>query len=247
MNTNILHGFFAYPSEPPVISEYVHAAVKQINKTNYVHIKLWEECRVGGKLVIQEICKEIDKVAIFCADLTGLNTNVMFELGYAIAKDKRIWVSIDKSFSQTKKEFDQLKILTTVGYADCSNSIQIYESFLKDAPYSDIENTILRTATRSYNPSSSSLLFLKSRHDNEASIQVTSLLENCSLPLIIDDPRESAVQPLAWYVNKVLSALGIICHLTSPEREGARLDNARHALIAGIASVSYTHLTLPTN
>ncbi len=86
--------FFAYPSSPLSIAEIVKTANKEINKTGHVSIKGWEECKVGGKVIIEEICKEIDLADIFCADLTGMNANVMFELGYAIARNRRIWLAL---------------------------------------------------------------------------------------------------------------------------------------------------------
>ena len=86
-------GFFAYPSTPKTISETIRTAVSNLNKSDLVHIKVWEDCRVGGKVIVDEICREIVQADLFCADLTHLNANVMFELGYAIAKNKRVWLA----------------------------------------------------------------------------------------------------------------------------------------------------------
>ena len=109
--------FFAYPSEPPSIAEVIRTAIHDINRTGHVLMIGWEDCKVGGKVVIQEICREIDEAEIFCADLTGMNPNVMFELGYAIARNRRIWSALDTTFVDSKTHFDQLRILTTVGYS----------------------------------------------------------------------------------------------------------------------------------
>jgi hypothetical protein len=76
-------GFFAYPSSPPMLPETVRAAVEKINKTKQVHITTWEEARVGGKGIINEILKAIDASDFVVADLTGLNLNVLFEVGYS--------------------------------------------------------------------------------------------------------------------------------------------------------------------
>ena len=100
--------FFAYPSKPPSIPETIKTAIKEINSSSLCKIKSWEECRVGGKIVIDVICREINEADIFCADLTGSNPNVMFELGYAIARKKRIWVILDTSIEESEKNFEQL-------------------------------------------------------------------------------------------------------------------------------------------
>src|SRR5580700_1844758 len=86
-------GFFAYPSNVAV-AEVIRNGTSKINDTGLVQLKTWESCKVGGKIVIGEICKEIDRANLFCADMTGLNHNVMFELGFAIARNKRIWLTI---------------------------------------------------------------------------------------------------------------------------------------------------------
>ena len=146
MTPSLPKGFFAYPSTPKTISETIRAAVANLNKSNIVHIKVWEDCRVGGKVIVDEICKEIVQADLFCADLTHLNANVMFELGYAIAKNKRIWLLLDTSIVEVGKRFDQLRILTTVGYTSYCNSRDIEEAFYRDSPYLDLSDTIYETA-----------------------------------------------------------------------------------------------------
>ncbi len=219
------------------ISEIVHTAIDEVNRRKQVFIKTWEQCRVGGKVIIQELCREIAAADLFCADLTGMNANVMFELGYAIAKNKRIWLVLDTSLVDSKNHFEQLRILTTVGYAKYCNSQDLLTEFFKERPHTELAETIFKQTVE---PSLSTttrpiLLHLKSRHENEASIRISRGLQKCPIPLITDDPRETAVQPLAWYVQQIFSALGVVCHLTNPGRDGARLHNARHALVAGMA------------
>ena len=237
MSNPIPTGFFAYPSTPPVIAESIHSAIERINESSLIFIKPWDQCRVGGKIIIEELCREIANANVFCADLTGLNANVLFELGFAIAKDRRIWLTMDKSRSQTKKDFEQLKILTTVGCADCCNSIEMQTAFQKDAPYADTDSTVFKSVIEAHLTlgSKPSLVYLESRHHNEASVRLRNALDKQPLPVVVDDPRESAVQPLTWYGSQVFSSLGVVCHLTDPTREGAQLDNARHVLVAGMA------------
>ena len=234
---DFLKGFFAYSSYPATLPETISAAVKEINKSRQVHLKTWEECRVGGKVIMQEICNEIIQAELFCADLTGINPNVMFELGYAIARNKRIWLLLDPTLSESRNDFNQLKLLTTIGYAQYTNSDDITKSFYKDKPFIDLENTIFNQSIKpNLSPIQADqiLLYLKSRHDTEPSNRITKRIQNTKIPLIVDDPRESAIQTLSWYGQKIYGARGVLCHLTGPAREGARLHNARYALVSGL-------------
>jgi hypothetical protein len=200
----------------------------------------WEDCKLGGKVVIQEICGAIEEADVFCADLTGMNPNVMFELGYAIAINRRIWLVLDTTFTSSKDHFEQLRILTTVGYSKYCNSKDLVAGFLKDEPYKDLQNTIFEKAIRpSLGPTvDEKILYLKSRHETEASVRISRRvdeLRSADIIIVVDDPKESTVQSLTWYGVQVYSAIGLVCHLTSMDRVGARLLNARYALVCGMA------------
>ncbi len=238
MEDRIPKAFFAYSSSAPTLRESIQQAVRELNSAKQIDIKTWEQCSSGGKFIIETICEGIDEADLFFADLTGLNANVMFELGYAIARDKRIWLLFDTTYTKERKLFNQLRVLTTIGYVPCSNSQDIVSGFYNHNPTRDIEKTIYRTAIEpSLKPRGyRSVLYLKSQHENQAAMRMSQLLQK-RLPkeLMIDDPRESTVQPLTWYGSRVFGCKGLVCHFTSPLREGAYLQTARHALVCGMA------------
>ena len=236
MVNTIPKAFFAYPSRSPTLKEAIHGAVPELNEKGQVNIKTWEQCNIGGKFVINTICDAIDKTELFFADLTGLNANVMFELGYAIARDKRIWLIFDETYTDGKNMFDQLRFLTTIGYVPCCNSQDIVSGFYKDKPFADIESTIFRTAIEPNLKPGDSILYLKSQHENQAAMHMSNLLqERFPEKIIVDAPNKPAVQSLVDYGNLVFGCNGLICHFTNPAREGAHLQTARHALICGMA------------
>ena len=235
MANTIPKAFFAYPTRTPTLKEAIHGAVPELNEKGQVNIRTWEQCNIGGKFVIDTICNAIDEAELFLADLTGLNANVMFELGYAIACGKRIWLILDDTYIKEKDMFEQLKILTTVGYVSCCNSQDIVSGFYKDKPFADIENTIFRAPIepilKPY-----SILYLKSQHENQAALHMSNLLkERFPKKIIVDTLNKPAVQSLADYGNFVFSCSGLVCHFTNPAREDAFLQTARHALICGMA------------
>lgn len=238
MSNTIPKAFFAYPSSHPTLREPVQDAVRELNAAKRINITTWEECSTGGKFVINTICDAIDEASIFFADLTGLNANVMFELGYAISCDKRVWLIFDETYTEEKKMFDQLKVLTTVGYRPCCNSQDIISAFYKDNPTADLENTIYRTAIKpNLNPGGDQKVFyLKSQHENQAAMKVSNLLDKrLKNKIMLDDPRETPVQTLTWYGIRVFNSKGLICHFTNPKRKGAYLQTALHALVCGMA------------
>jgi hypothetical protein len=81
-------GFFAYGSQYASSSECIEEAIEQINDTGEVTISSWIGLKNSGRFIINEVLDEIDISDFFCCDLTGLNDNVLFELGYALAVKK---------------------------------------------------------------------------------------------------------------------------------------------------------------
>jgi len=240
ISSRVFHprGFFAYASSPPSIPATIKAAIESINKSQNATLISWEALGTNGKYIIREICDKIDDCDFLCADITTINPNVMFELGFAIARDKRIWLIRDDSYVDSKAEFDQLRLLTTVGYTTYTNAEQIIKGFFFDRPHLTLEDTIFRQSiepllgpSKEHEP----LLYLKSRHDTEASVRVSRVLDGLTPKPILDDPRESSVQPLYWYGQKILHAPGVVAHFLSHQRQGSRLTNARYALVSGLA------------
>ncbi len=235
--SNSICGFFAYPSQPASIPEIVKRAVDKINKSQECHIKTWQECAISGKVIIDVICREIDDADLFIADLTGAIPNVLFELGYAIGKQKRVWLLLDTSIEESKTLFEQLRILTTVGYSPYLNAQNILDEFYKQQPWTDLQDTIF---ARSIEPAlgrreGMRLLYLKNQHETEASTRLSRIIPSFRIPITISDPRESSVQTLVWYGTKIWCAPGVIAHLSGVSRRGSRLHNSRYAFVSGLA------------
>src|SRR5271163_597368 len=230
-------GFFAYPSNPSSAPDAITHAVTQINQGGQVDLRTWENMSVTGRLIVTEICRQIDSAELFCVDLTGVNPNVMFELGYAIAKNKRVWAILDTSRTAITKDFEQLRTLTTIGYADYNNSNDIVRKFYTEAPHDKLEQTLLNECILpNVRPNDEQrLLYLKSRVDNQGSIRIGGRIIEGTVPHTVSDPKETTIQSLTWYGAHAYSALGVICHLDSPDRDGAALNNARHGLVCGMA------------
>jgi hypothetical protein len=236
-----LNGFFAYAGEPVSRAETVREAIKQINQRveGLINIRGWESFDVTGKPIIHEVCAAINECDLFICDLTKMSPNVLFELGYAIAKDKRVWITLNTTYQQVRKNYEKLS-LSTVGYTPSSHSFELTNRFLEDEPYNDLESTIFRDMIQSIVQSqkeSPHLLYLKSEVSTEASVRLTRRLQKLDAPLVTDDPDEVPTQPLSWYALKSYYAFGVVTHLIDEAREPNvdSLRNAKYSLVSGLA------------
>jgi len=232
--------FFAYPNVTR-ISDAINAFSEEINKAGLVEVLPWESMQIGGKLLVSEICKSIDERDVFLADITKLNPNVLFELGYAIARKKRIWLIRDNSLPEENTKFKEFKILTNLGYREYLNSRDIIKLYYKDCPHDTLDETVYDNVldqSLGYTQADQ-ILYLKADYEDEASIKVSqklsSLTKKAPIGLQVDDPRDGGVQPLVWYASNVYNSRAVICHLTHIERQDSRIQNAKHSLIAGMA------------
>lgn len=147
---------------------------------------------IGGRVLIETVCEEIRSREIFVADVTSLNPNVLFELGYAVAHRKRIWLLLDPNLDKAKLDFDRFQLLTTVGYCPYSNSHDIIEGFYKDQPYEHLDDVLYDELVTSVSPATKkdALLYLKSEVNTEATIRIARRVSSGPLRSVIDDPKE---------------------------------------------------------
>jgi hypothetical protein len=229
--------FVAYPSSPPARAEAIETAIKNIHGGALVDMLGWRDLSINGRVIISVICDEIRKRDLFIADVTGLNPNVLFELGYAVALRKRIWLLLDPSIERAKVDFERFQLLTTIGYQPYSNSQAIENGFYKDEPYRNLDQDVYIDLLESAASVSKkdALLYLKCDVDTEASIRIAQRISTARMPSVVDDPREVRVQTFSWYVQQATAASAVACHLLSTDHRGWELHNAKHALVSGLA------------
>jgi len=231
--------FFAYPSQTPSHVEIIEEAMEELNNSKVVEVIGWKKIPTTGKSIIIEICKEIDSCSLFLCDLTTLNNNVLFELGFAVARNKRIFSFLDTSIEKAKFDFDKFNLIATIGYSPYCNTRDIVNAFYREEPYNDLQNTvysqvvepIIKKQSRRFQ----SLFYLKSLIATEASLRLTRRIENSKIRHVTDDPQEVRIQPLSWYIEEVTNSFCVIAHLLSHEQKGHRQHNAKISFISGLA------------
>jgi len=232
--------FIAYPANPPALSEMLEKSIARINTEGdgLVIARGWKELGVTGKLIIREVCAAIDDCQLFICDLTYLNPNVLFELGYAIAHDKRVWITLDITYEDSKQNYDKFSILRGVGYAGYKNSDHLVNLFFQQRPYDNTRETIysqLINSSNSTREQRNGLLYLKSRIETQPSIDLSRLIRNSGIQTITDDPDENNSQPLAWYVQNTKNSEAAIIHLLDENRDARNPQNGKYSFVAGLA------------
>lgn len=240
MNTGALPtGFVAYPSNPPSLTETIETAIDAINQSGRVRLSSWKEMSVGGKPIISAICAKIEESSLFVADITDHNANVLFELGYAMARKKRVWLLHDSSTQAACDRLRRVSLLDPIGYIPYTNSDQIVAAFLgEECPLNDLHNTAYALLVQPIVDAAlhtGDVLYLKCYTSTEAANRLTRTLNKTGLSTIAFDPSEKSPEPIDWYIKHVCGTGAVVAHLDRDSVDNASPTNARYAFVAGFA------------
>ena len=177
---------------------------------------------------------------MFACDVTYLNDNVAFELGYAIGRFKRIWISLDTSIHNAAIDYNHRYTgMLGAGYAGYENHQGLARAFLDNQPWATPEQFLLAETYRAQTPLSEfpTLLYVKPSHDTDSVISVREAisLSVFSHSLILDDPRENPGATLEWYADKISHADAVLIHLLSDDQAESSNHNAKASFVAGLA------------
>jgi nucleoside 2-deoxyribosyltransferase len=119
MTTNNV--FIAYSSFPEQIGLTIEESAKTYCGPTHLSFETWKQLDVPGRFIVEGIIERINSCDFFVADITWLNFNVNFEVGYAIGRSKRIVLILNNGLSPQTKDISQLGIYDTLGYQPYEN------------------------------------------------------------------------------------------------------------------------------
>ena len=237
--------FYAYPSDPPAIGETISEALagfRRPSKNNGpdVRVRLWTDVRISGRNLASEIIEQIDRADVFACDLTYPNKNVSFELGYAIGRYKRLFVSMDSGIEQAPINFRRHYFdLTGLGYSPYENHQDLRDALNRESPWDSSDRTLLHSRYRQTwaRPESPTLLYLKPAIDTDSVIAALDILyaSEFNSGLWVDDPKENPSQSLDWYAERLAESDAAVIHLLGNQHSGHFDHNIKASMIAGLA------------
>jgi hypothetical protein len=234
-----LEGFFIYASQPKVVAQTIAEAVKHLqNHTTQRNYKSWEDLNVGGAIIFCEICKAIRAAITVVGDITTLNFNVLFELGYAMGLGKPVVPIRDVSYERDKKLFEELGIFDTLGYHDFRNHSDLVKLLTSKEPFPPF-----RTPNISLNRIQP-IYYVRSPVETDASMKLFSSLKKSYFRFRTFDSHETPRLSLHDAFKEVMSSLAVVGHLIDPERTGAKVHNARVAFVSGMAMAAQKHVLI---
>ena len=180
--------FYAYPASPSSLGETISSATSDLSLTREaeeanLRFMPWPDLQISGRPLISQITEHIRRSSVFACDVTYLNDNVAFELGFAIGIFKRVWLSLDRSIEGAPFGFKGgYTGMLGIGYAGYENHKDLAKSLLTDSPWNSIDQCLLGDSYRDREPRSEhpALFYVMLRFER---IPQSPWGSNCQSPL----------------------------------------------------------------
>jgi Cdc6-like AAA superfamily ATPase len=231
--------FFAYPSKPQDRADIIESAIGIVNGSrNKLKITSWANMKRQSSRIISDILHEINESDSLVADISDLNPNVLFEVGYAFGKQKKL-ILFTQGFSTANrtKDLNELIILKGWYVGTYHNSDGLANSIIiKKHESSKVQpemSRYLQGLPQSSIPGRG--LYLRGFCDHEYAVSALRAVKSCIPELHVDDWTENRDQNLLWYVREVSHANAIFAIWIPKHWDYSREMNARFAFVCGLA------------
>ena len=225
-----MKGFFAYPANPPQLAVTIQASLIEAKRFQSVNeVVDWSELDVAGHFIATEVLRGIDQADFLVADITTLNFNVTYEVGYAIGRGKRILIVRNEAYAKAQDDkIRKLGIYDTLGYNGYENSRELSD-LIRTA--TDSEPLLREAAIERNQP----IYVTKTRYQSDYAIRVAARLRKSGLGYRSFDPTEQPRLSALDAIAQVARSIGVLVHFVPAAVDDSEVHNLRCAFIAGLA------------
>ncbi len=224
-----INAFFAYASTFREVSDAIHGAQKSLSSRRPdLTIDLWEENDISGRPLTDPIFEKIAAADILIADITTMNFNVTFEIGYAIGLGKRVYLVRDINFRRDTELNDKIGIFDTLGfetYADQECLSTILAGLTADNPI----------PIRSIPSHTVPIYLLQTPISGQAMLAIFGRIKKSRLGFKSFIPGEEVRLSATKAVDDVATCLGAIVPLLAKTFADSEIHNIRAAFVSGLA------------
>jgi hypothetical protein len=221
--------FVAYSSRDAALAQVIGDAVHVANGENdRVRYETWVYNDVPGNPLISPILGRIEESEFIIADVTTLNLNVVYEIGFAIGTGKRAYLIRHQGTAGDKVVAREAGIFDTLGYheySDRDDLVRRLTSNIDPEPLQFSAELDHRTPVYLVEPPVKGLAVTAMiGRLKKARYRYRSFIPG-------EDVRLSAVDA----IRQVASSSGILITLEEPAKPHATVHNIRSMFVAGLA------------
>jgi hypothetical protein len=222
-------GFVAYPSHPPFLGVIVEHAVKDLTqRISNIAFDTWRASDIVGQFIGSQITEDIANRDVLVADITRLNFNVTYEIGFAIGRQKRILLIVNAP-AKLDEDSAELGIFDTIGHRSYENSHELADLLQSASAVSPIQ-----VGAAALNPAAPVYL-CDAKFKTDQITRILSRVKKAKLKFRSFDPNEQQRLSALEAIRQVSQSYGVLLHLLPSDLKDSRLHNLRVAFLAGLA------------
>lgn len=222
-----IEGFFAYASKPYQLTRTIQEAIERANKSGGCHYTSWEENDIAGRPLTAPIFEGLDSANVLAADITTINFNVTFEIGYAIGIGRRVFLTKSAEYESDDELINRIGIFDTLGYETYKTSQELARLISTIRDLHPIDTTSkLNVTTPAY--------VLETPTRGDVMVQIISRIKKARLFYRSFEPSEAARMSAPDAISHVASSYGVVVPLLSPDQKEAAVHNIRAAFVTGL-------------
>ncbi len=226
---DLRNAFFAYPAEPSAIGACIESAVQSMRqRSGQTGLETWRNLDICGQFIAGQVLSKITKKDALIADITKLNFNVLYEIGFAIGIRKPVFIVRNFSIQAEDIELSELGLFDTIGYKGYQNSEELTQILIRGADLTPIDVPI---GLNSRQP----LYSVEPKFKIDLITRINSKIKRSGLDARVFDPLEQTRISAFDAIKKVSESYGVILSLLSPDVQDARMHNLRTSFVAGLA------------
>lgn len=223
-----IKGFVAYPAHSAHISHTLVKAIQVANTNGWCNFESWEQNDIPGRQLIAPIYEKLDDSNLLIADITKLNFNVTYEVGYAIGIKKRVFLVKNTNENIDNELVDRIGIFDTLGYEGYKDSDELAKIL---SNITDLEPMPIPA----YRDRNTPAYVLETPVKSDSTIAIVSWVKKARLFYRSFVPTEESRLSAIDAIRHVSRSFGVVVPLLPPTQVDADIHNIRAAFIAGLS------------
>lgn len=234
--TNARSVFFAYASQPASCGEAMTTAAASLSEKG-TSSSTWQNLHPGGRILIDRITEAIDGCGVVVAEVSSMNRNVLFEAGYALAKNKGLLFAIDESLESARRLWEGVQLFSTIGRLDYhGNGSDLAELVSTNLTSAATNESLLVGLLADSKPQQMNAVFAPTVPVRfQAADMLDKELSNRGSIQVLASGDDLGLAPLSYYAAEIFRSAATLFHLMNPDRNRAAEHNARSSFLAGFA------------
>lgn len=221
--------FVAYASRDTGLANQILQGVSKANrKLSNIRYDPWEFNDVAGNPLISPIVEGIDGSKFVVADITYLNRNVAYEIGFAIGRGRRCFLVRSSSVEGDMKIAREVGIFDTLGYETYGNDDELADTLTAYINPTPLPFTVALDRR-------APVYVVEPPIKGGIATVMTSRLKKARYKYRSFNPAEDTRLSAVDAIRQVACSAGILVSLLDGDQEASFIHDIRTLFVAGLA------------